>query len=474
VLPVSLSGGLVMEAILRGGESGVRVGSYIRLSEETEGMQLGLQRQREANEKTAADRCWQITREYEDAGVSAYKRRVVRPGFEQLLTDLASGLIDGICVWDSDRLARQPRDLERLIDLYETRKGLVFATANKDVDLSTSDGRFYARLMVNVANKSSADSGRRIAAKHLQLAQAGVPVGGNRPFGWQVDKRTINEEEAALIRQAARDVIAGVGIHTIVRQWNRAGVRTTKDNLWQHQVMRQMLLNPRLAGFRVYRGELFRDADGQPVRGQFPAVLDVETWEYVVATITARKHGIRLGARKYLLSGIARCGECSRQLHGNRGHGSFFYKCEQPCGRVSMSGPKLDGLVEEFVRQKLAEEMTDEPYESEPESDNGLQEVLSRKAELMKAYTKGELSAETVFPAVQQLEARAKELRQAQIARVRQHSLKIHQADLAYDELDTDQKRAVIGTIIRYIVVNRAEGRGGKFNPERVTITWND
>jgi site-specific DNA recombinase len=139
-----------MEAILRGGESGVRGGSYIRLSEETEGMQPGLQRQREANEKTAADRCWRITREYEDAGVSAYKRRVVRPGFEQLLTDLASGLIDGICVWDSDRLARQPRDLERLIDLYETRKGLVFATANKDVDLSTSDGRFYARLMVNV------------------------------------------------------------------------------------------------------------------------------------------------------------------------------------------------------------------------------------------------------------------------------------------------------------------------------------
>jgi hypothetical protein len=91
--------------------------------------------------------------------------------------------------------------------------------------------------MVNVANKFSADSGRRIAAKHLQLAQAGAPVGGNRPFGWQVDKRTINEEEAALIRQAARDVIAGVEIHTIVRQWNRAGVRTTKNNLWQHQVM---------------------------------------------------------------------------------------------------------------------------------------------------------------------------------------------------------------------------------------------
>jgi site-specific DNA recombinase len=348
----------------------------------------------------------------------------------------------------------------------------VFATANKDIDLSTSDGRFYARLMVNVSNKSSADSGRRIAAKHLQLAQAGVPVGGNRPFGWKADKRTLDPQEVALIRQAARDVIAGVGIHTIVRQWNQAGIRTTQGNLWQHQVMRQMLLNPRLAGFRVYRGELFRDADGEPVKGQYPAVLDVETWEYVVATITARKHGIRLGSRKYLLAGIARCGECSRSLHGNRGHGSFFYKCEQPCGRVSMSGPKLDGLVEGLVREFLARETFDEPERSE--SDNGLQEVIERKAELMSAYAKGELSAETVFPVVQQLEAQARELRQAQVARVRQHSLKIHQADLAYDELDTDQKRAVISTIIRYVVVNRAEGRGGKFNADRVSVIWNE
>src|SRR5215212_3994812 len=112
-----------MEAILLGGESGVRVGSVHTTVRRDRGMQLGLQRQREANEKTAADRCWQITREYEDAGVSAYKRRVVRPGFEQLLTDLASGLIDGICVWDSDRLARQPRDLERLLTSTRRAKG---------------------------------------------------------------------------------------------------------------------------------------------------------------------------------------------------------------------------------------------------------------------------------------------------------------------------------------------------------------
>ena len=47
---------------------------------------------------------------------------------------------------------------------------------------------------------------------------------------------------------------------------------------------------------------------------QYEAVLDVETREYEVGTITARKHGIRLGKRKYLLAGIARCARAPREL----------------------------------------------------------------------------------------------------------------------------------------------------------------
>jgi len=95
--------------------------------------------------------------------------------------------------------------------------------------------------------------------------------------------------------------------------------------------MRQMLLNPRLAGFRVYRGELLRDADGQPVKDHYEAVLDVETWEYVVATISVRKHGIRpLGKRKYLLAGIARCAACTRSLITIEGTGVSSISASSP------------------------------------------------------------------------------------------------------------------------------------------------
>ena len=72
----------------------------------------------------------------------------------------------------------------------------------------------------------------------------------------------------------------------------------------------------------------------------------------------------------------------------------------------SVSGPRLDALVEGLVREFLAREKFDEPDEPEP-ADNRWQEIIQRKTELMNAYTKGELSAATVFPAVQALEAEA-------------------------------------------------------------------
>jgi site-specific DNA recombinase len=45
--------------------------------------------------------------------------RVFRPEFRQMLADYEDGVIDGVIFYDIDRLARQPRDLEDLIDLVE-------------------------------------------------------------------------------------------------------------------------------------------------------------------------------------------------------------------------------------------------------------------------------------------------------------------------------------------------------------------
>ena len=144
----------------------MRVGTYARISQDSE---LGIARQEHDTSALTTLRGWRLAERYQDNDASAYQPKVERPDFERMLADLKAGVIQGIVVWDLDRLARRPVDLERIIDLYD-QKPLVFATVQGDIDLSTPDGRTMARVLVAFANKASMDTARRVARKKLEKA----------------------------------------------------------------------------------------------------------------------------------------------------------------------------------------------------------------------------------------------------------------------------------------------------------------
>ena len=132
---------------------------------------------------------------------SAYKRRrvelpngrhelrVVRPRFRPLLDLIVSGAVDGLIAYDLDRTARDPRDLEDLIDAVEQRAPrLPVESVTGSLRLANDSDVTMARVMVAVANKSSRDSSRRIKRKHEELAQLGKYAGGGaRRFGYESD-----------------------------------------------------------------------------------------------------------------------------------------------------------------------------------------------------------------------------------------------------------------------------------------------
>lgn len=454
---------------------------YTRLSEDPSGQALGVGRQEEDCRALARLRGWDVAAVYCDNDVSAYKRKVVRPEFEHLLTDLRDGVVDGIVAYDLDRLARQPVDLERIISIYDARPGLVFATVQGDIDLSTPDGRTMTRVLVAFANKSSMDTSRRIKRKHLELAQKGVPVGGHRPFGYKADKRTLEPREAAQIRRAAADILSGVGVQTIVRRWNAEGITTTVGNPWRRSVLRNMMLSPRLAGFRVYQGGIAKDADGKPVRGLVAPVLDADTWEAVRALLTdpARSGpNVHSGGRKYLLSGVARCALCAGLLCGNADTrwNTFSYACKNfsRCGRVAISGPKLDALITELVLRYLNDRET-QPQGETWSGEGELAETTSRVSELMKAYASGELSSDVVFPTVSKLEDRSARLRAAKAAWIREQVAVTSRPSNAagmWPSLETEQRRAVIHSVLQSVAIKPAAAPGGRFDPGRAEPIW--
>ncbi|WUH07092.1 recombinase family protein [Streptomyces violaceus] len=154
--------------------------------------------------------------------------------------------------------------------------------------------------------------------------------------------------------------------------WELSAHATTPAGTPGRRHVEHMLTNPRLCGYRTYRGEILLDDDGQPVIGEWETINTVEEWEAVCAVVAEhkRKDPGRSFARKYPLSGIARCGLCHTKIRGQVNKrwkpGSkaarFTYQCSVVnggCGQVGRVGEPVDEFVISLVlaeqRQKAAD-----------------------------------------------------------------------------------------------------------------------
>jgi DNA invertase Pin-like site-specific DNA recombinase len=454
------------------------IGAYLRISEDITGTALGVERQREDCLKLADMRRWTIDRFYVDNDLSAYKTNVVRPDFEQLLRDLSAGVIEGVVTWDLDRFVRQPSDLERTIRIYDERPGLLFSSVQSDFDLGTSDGRTMARVLVAFANKASMDTSRRVKRKQLELAMNGVPVGGVRPFGYQADKATPHPAEAALIRQARDDILAGVTLHAICRRWNQAGITTTRGGRWKTISLRKMLANPRNAGFRVHSGEIALHADGKPVMGKWQPLMTVDEWEEISAFLEKRKKG-RVRRHNYLLSGVARCGVCGKKMGGNQNtrSKSYFYTCrpahmiDGACGSNSIIGPKVDALVGRLVATYLAETHI-APVVNMWDGAARLEEIEDQIGELMMAYRDKQLPAALAFANIQELEQEAEMLRSEKVEWLTS-ARAAHPIDVSdWDAMTLEQQQAAVRAVLSSIVIRKASRPREPFDRGRVVPVW--
>ncbi len=462
------------------------VAVYARISKDDDERALGVGRQTADCQAIAAVRRWEVAEAYVDNDVSAFKTQVRRPAFERMLQQLQLGALDGVVVYDLDRLARQPADLERLLVIFDSRPGLRFATVQGDLDLMSSDGRTMARVLIAFANKSSMDTSRRNARKHLELAQAGEPVGGTRPFGWRQDKRSLEPVEAAALQAAAADVIHGAALHSVTARWNAQGLTTPRGNPWEKSTLKRVLLSPRLAGWRVHRGVVAVDPVGAPVRGAWAPILEHTTWEALGAVLRdpkrtgdPRNHA---GARRYLLSGIVTCGLCSTPMYGGwaKKYDRHNYICPLPtssrsgCGKVAITGPPVDALISTLVLNRLSEESIATP-QRRWDGETELKDLHGRRAQVMAAFAEGTLRAEAAFPAAETLSTRIDQLmtERAQHRRAEFRST-VAPADVvtSWRDWPLEQRREQIRDLLSAVLVRPARAKGAPFTPDRLSAVW--
>ena len=328
----------IQERIRRGDLTGLNFAGFVRLSFERKSKKKAKQ-QRPSFYMTGEDVDQRATQEercrnyveahggryvytFDEPDTSAWKRKrvvnpdgtvsweVIRPRFDEMIKCMQQGVapngepVNGLIVADIDRMTRDHRHLEDAIDVA-IHHGKAFIDITGSLDLFTASGQDNARFLVTVKGRQSTNTSIRVSNIHYDMAVAGIPVGGSRPFGWNDDKRTLHPVESKLIRKAREDILfGGIGIHTVCREWRQAGIKTPKGRDFVRQVVREVLLSPRLAGYRVYREEICLDHDGKPVMGQYEPILTVGEWEELRDFLTdpgRHTQSVHAGGRKYFL-----------------------------------------------------------------------------------------------------------------------------------------------------------------------------
>lgn len=459
----------------------MRAAIYLRISQDRTGDAAGVNRQREDCEALAAEHGWEVAEIYTDNDRSATTGKP-RPEFARMLADIEAGRIGAVVAWHTDRMYRKLADLERIIPTFEQHKVIVRTCRSGELDLSTPTGRMLARILGSVASHEGEQKADRWRRSYRQRRGAGRWMGsGPRTFGYNRDG-TIRENEADAIRQAATDILQGVGMQSICRAWTDAGYRSTRGGVWAPTTLRQLLSNPRLAGLATENGEIVGPA-ATPAEGGWLPILDRGTWERLCALIAARKDGHARSPARSLLSGVAVCGfpvdgaACGNPL--TRGATSIpVYQCRTSTWssrHVTVSALPLERLTEAAARKALRVPKVQALLAAQRSNGDAeriteqIADIEARIRDLESALGEagGRMSAQSLRRAIDDLGDRlvANRHRLAAIAHV------AIPVDIDADwPTDLERRAALIRVVVAKVWVDPAKKRGARFDPSRIRI----
>jgi DNA invertase Pin-like site-specific DNA recombinase len=421
--------------------------------------------------------------------------RTIRPGFRSLLDDLTTGPVRAVLAEDLDRLLRQPRDGEDLLDAVElsgatcrSRSGSLTLTAG-----GTDAERFTARIMAATANKASADTARRVRDKKEQLCGQSWQ-GGRRPFGYRHDpdapkyhKRLIlDDTEAAIIRQAAADILdRDVSLKAIARDLRARGVPTVSGCAWTASTLKDVLVKPMAAGLSAWHGEL-REAP-------WPPILERDVWERLKDKLTApeRRTNAHTGNEpKWLVSKFARCGACGGTLHVTAGGKRASAYSGDECNHVARNAAHVDAYIAAIVVERLSRPDTADLLKPPPRPGVDAaalrieaRKLRDRKHSQMRMHAAGAIDDDDLAAGMREIRGRLTVI-DAQLAASDQpdplEEFRGQPATTVWKSLSLPRQRAVVQALIESItILPTAKGRPAGwrpgqsyFNPETIQIQW--
>lgn len=473
------------------------VALYARLSPRPDGTYEGVDDQEKRGRAYAA-KTWPglPVRVFADAGISAANGDH-RPGYEALREAVRAGEVAHLWAVEQTRLERREAAWFTLAAELEAA-GIAEVHTRRDGIVRV--GEEVAGIKAVLAAAEVRRIKRRVNDRLEANAEKGRPPGG-RIYGYRrvvndakEKTLTIDEDEAAIIRQCAERILAGWSLATITADLNVRGVTGTLSGApLRYTAVRSWLTSPTVAGRRIYRGE---DIGA----GNWPPILDVATWR----AVRQRLSGPRLVAlaepdagghdthkvvpsararRRYVLTGgLAVCGVCGAPLRaglrkvGKRTTG--YYQCG---GGFCVSAPAdtLEAVVKDLLRAELAKPAflaalaQDGHAGRRDELAAGIDATAARRAELARERARGEITRDEWAVMREELESSGRRLR-AELAGVTPPCSRVDPEVVreGLDALNVEELAEVLRMFIVRVTLGRSRTTGrAPFDVARVAVT---
>jgi len=462
-----------------------RAVGYVRVSVDHE-RKVSPEIQADAIEKLCAAKGWNLVHTEVERGRSAATGKK-RPGLDHVREMIRCGEADVLTVWKLDRCSRSVHDFSVLLEELRSQDA-GFLSCTESFDTSDPMGEAMVQITMVFAQLERARSSQRALAWHAHRARRGDPYLGRAPFGYvrardehgrPAGPLAIDETTAPLVRRAATLFLATGSMGEVQRFLGEHGYER-----WS-QSLRKGLASPQLAGIRI--------VDGVPITGSWPAILDVETHQAIVAELNKPERGRgRPAGERWLLSGFLVCGKCGQSMlagghHQVKAKGGIVkrqrhYRCARPgnlstgCG-TTMAAEPLEAWVEAAVLTRVTPQLWRKLRSArarrKPRDSEAAEADL---VALARRFGAGELlevewnAARTVLLERIAAAEDSSTMRPADVPDVRD----LHGA-WCRGELSIHDKRRVLTAAVEAITINRGvRGRSfvGNRPEDRVVITW--
>ena len=486
---------------------------YGRASRDPKGGGTSVTKQLERGRDFAKRENVKVIAEIRDDNKSASRGSRERAGFTEVRGLVERGQADVLILWE---VSRSSRDLEEFM-------GLVNACSDSGLEIAVSGTRYDPSkvndwLPLAFQGVMAEAEARRIKQHNIDSVETNAGRGtphGRIPYGYRrvydpktgvlISQTPYDEHDpsrlsadAQVVADAVEAVLKGVTLRQICRDLNARGLHTPRkprkktlvENptgvvmAWEPSTLRQLLLNPTIAGRRVHRGEDIGPAAWDPI-------VDYGTWlrlrNFLKDPSRLTVSNPRGPAPRHLLSGIARCGECGARMKAatNMSRIPRAYTCRtEGCMRVTATADRVDERVEAvlmalFERPDFqgalaaAHERRETAATKGPDVASLIAEKETEFDAVEKLREAGEMTLRAYAAETKRIEDNIEHLRSQQAAGVSSPALRrlLTAATLqdGWEKADLMDRREVVRLLLD-VTIERAVVRGRNFDARRVEV----